>query len=72
MPNLTKRTVDAAEIQSSEYFLWDDERPGFGLRALASGRKGYLVQHRAARGRDGSVLARVLCQGDQTDFVELA
>jgi len=49
MPKLTKRTIEAAEIRASEYFLWDAEVPGFGLRVLPSGRKGYVVQYRAGR-----------------------
>lgn len=49
MPKLTKRIVDAAEIRASEYFIWDDDIPGFGLRVLPSKRKSYIVQYRAGR-----------------------
>ena len=43
MVRLTKRVVDAAKVTGKDYFLWDDEMPGFGLRVLASGRKSYVA-----------------------------
>jgi integrase len=49
MPKITKRVVDAAEIREREYFIWDEDLPGFGLRVLPSGRKRYIIQYRAGR-----------------------
>lgn len=48
MAKLTKRVVDAAEVRDKDYFIWDDDLPGFGLRVFASGKRSYLVQYRAA------------------------
>ena len=49
MPKLTKRTIDAIEPQATEFFLWDEGIPGFGLRVMPSGRKSFVVQFRAGR-----------------------
>src|SRR3546814_13974927 len=46
MAKINKRNVDAAPTQEKDYFLWDDELPGFGLRVFASGKRSYLVQYR--------------------------
>ena len=49
MPKLTKRIVDTADPQEREYFIWDSDIPGLGLRILPRGRKSYVVQYRAGR-----------------------
>jgi len=51
MARLTKRTVDAIKPTEGELVLWDDELPGFGLRAKSSGAKSFIVQYRNANGR---------------------
>ncbi|WP_234054049.1 MULTISPECIES: site-specific integrase [unclassified Xanthobacter] len=48
MAKLTKRIVDAADVREKDYFIWDDELPGFGLRVFASGKRSYLIQYRSA------------------------
>lgn len=47
MSKINKRTVDAADPREKDYFIWDDDLPGFGLRVFASGKRSYLVQYRA-------------------------
>jgi hypothetical protein len=38
VPKLTKRIIDAVEPQATEFFLWDEGIPGFGLRVMPAGR----------------------------------
>jgi integrase len=48
---LTKRTVDGFEFSGGEQvILWDSELRGFGVRALPSGLKTFVVQYRSASG----------------------
>jgi integrase len=51
MTKITKRAVDAIRASGREVFLWDDETPGFGLRAKSSGAKSFVVQYRNVQGR---------------------
>ncbi|MEH6477303.1 MAG: tyrosine-type recombinase/integrase [Sneathiella sp.] len=46
MPRLSKRTLDALKIEDKEYFVWDDDLPGFGVRVMPTGRKSFLIQYR--------------------------
>ena len=56
MPRLTKRTVDGLRPSLKEWFVWDDDLPGFGVRVYPSGTRKYLVQWK----RDGRTRRFVL------------
>lgn len=47
MAKLNKRLIEAADIRKTDYFIWDDDLAGFGVRIFASGKRSYLVQYRA-------------------------
>lgn len=49
MPKLTKQYVDKLKPDGRDYFVWDKELPGFGLRIFESGKKSYLVQYRIGK-----------------------
>lgn len=46
MGKITKRSVDALAAKDRDYFLWDAQIPGFGVRVSPKGRKTYTVQYR--------------------------
>jgi len=52
---LTRRIVNFARAQSSEFVLWDHQLKGFGLRVRPSGAKSYVVVYRTGHGRAGMV-----------------
>jgi integrase len=55
MPNskITKFVVDGAKPEATDWFLWDTELKGFGLKIAKGGRKSYVCRYRTAGGRSG-------------------
>jgi len=51
MAKLSKRIVESLKPRDKDFFEWDDELPGFGLRVWPTGRKVYLIQYRDGGGR---------------------
>lgn len=43
---LTKRLVDAAEAGAADYFIWDTELKGFGLKVTPKGSRIFICQYR--------------------------
>lgn len=50
---ITKQTVDNAPLDDEDYFIWDTDVKGFGLKVSRGGRKSYICQYRTAGGRTG-------------------
>lgn len=48
---LTKSKVDAAVPKEKDYFLWDSELKGFGIKIARGGRKSYVCKYRVGSGR---------------------
>ena len=46
MAKLNKRQIQALEVQNKDYFVWDAELPGFGIRVFPTGRKQFVLQFR--------------------------
>ena len=43
---ITKRSVEALKTTSKDYFAFDTDLPGFGVRVMPSGKRFFLVQYR--------------------------
>ena len=48
---LTKSAIDAANPKSDDFFLWDSELKGFGIKIAKGGRKSYVCKYRAGNSR---------------------
>ena len=48
---LTKSAIDAAAPKADDYFLWDGELKGFGIKIAKGGRKSYVCKYRVGTGR---------------------
>lgn len=44
MPRLTKRYLDSLPLKEKEYFIWDDQIKGFGIRVYPNGGMRYVAQ----------------------------
>lgn len=52
MPKITKRTVDALKPRpKDDFFVWDLELRGFGVRVKPRGTKTFVIQYRNLEGR---------------------
>lgn len=49
MAKLTKRKIEALEPTDKDYFVWDGDLSGFGIRVFPTGRKQFVVQYRFGR-----------------------
>lgn len=52
----TQAVKDLAKPDTGQIFLWDGELRGFGVRALASGLKTFVLQYRNAEGRSRRIV----------------
>lgn len=49
MVKLTKRAIDSLQARDKDYFEWDDELAGFGVRVWPTGKKTYVAQYRSGK-----------------------
>ncbi|MEY9629039.1 tyrosine-type recombinase/integrase [Sinorhizobium fredii] len=49
MAKLTKKTIDGLQARDKDYFEWDDDLAGFGVRVWPTGKKTYVAQYRIGK-----------------------
>lgn len=49
---LTKVAIDRSNPRDTDYFLWDGELKGFGIKIAKGGRKAYICKYRVGTGRN--------------------
>ncbi|MEW6629441.1 MAG: integrase arm-type DNA-binding domain-containing protein, partial [Pseudomonadota bacterium] len=52
---ITKRVVDALKTDGSDYYVFDTDLIGFGIRVRKTGGMSYIVRYRAGTGRSAPV-----------------
>jgi integrase len=51
---LTKKLIDSVAATDRDYFIWDGDLTGFGLRVRQGGSKTFVAQYRVGGGRGGA------------------
>jgi Arm DNA-binding domain/Phage integrase, N-terminal SAM-like domain len=59
MAKITKRTIDSLKIGPKDFFVWDEELRGFGVRVMPSGVMSYVVQYRIGGRTKRTAFSRV-------------
>jgi len=49
---LSLSVINGAESQERDYFIWDGDLKGFGLKVCSGGRKAYVCKYRLGSGRN--------------------
>lgn len=71
-PDLTEEVAQTAQPRQSEYTIWHDNIPGFGLRVRPSGHRSYILMYRVPKNRKQRKLslgrAGVISLEEATEF----
>ena len=51
MPRLSEKLISSLEPRPKDYFVWDDQVKGFGVRVKRSGVRSFIVRYRTRQGK---------------------